>query len=148
MVNKREKTRRQLYRMKEEIFHYQATVAETLQSTDNDFNLITSAHRLTNTIYDDPFKILIAAKHMEIAAEVQDQESNIPVCKEKMFTKQEWSSVRTMKNRFDAKDSLHTSSHTKVDIKENRFLHTSSCAEEEIRENKVLHGTSSCAEEE
>ena len=66
MVSKREKVRRQLYKLKEEIFHHQVTLAtkEMHGFNTRDYRLINGAH-LCADFYDQPEFILNAAKRME-----------------------------------------------------------------------------------
>ena len=100
MVNKREKVRHQLYRMKEEIFHVQA--AQVLQGPFGkktaDYHLVTEGHRMTGTFYDHPKGILEAAQRMELDGQLIDQK-NLNQIAEEACAKRERRTARPPKAR-------------------------------------------------
>ena len=68
MVSRREKIRKQVYKMKEQIFHKQVAVVRgdrNFQPRTRENQNVTTAHRATNTLYDNPDGILNAARLLE-----------------------------------------------------------------------------------
>ena len=78
MLGRREKIRRQLYSMKEEIFHHQVELLNELgsRSETREFSLISEAHKEPYSVYDQYDGILRTARLSELRIQQQDEQDS------------------------------------------------------------------------